>query len=272
MFTPGQATVLPAKQVSTLSRVFRAKGRPVVLVVLGAGMHAGHSALIRAARRIPGAIVVVAIHPGEHPKLIQEQVDVVLHYDPQDFHQATRILAPDLGLEDPVALGRDLGQVLALLGIVAPTDLVCGEKDYELLIAIQQMITDFHLPVNVRAVPVVRTPDGVALSLRNARIPEQQREQVVGLAAALVAGAHVAEAGAQAVEEACREVLAAAGVEAEYVAVRGLRGEQPPAQGDGRLLLAATIAGVRILDNVGVPLGVGFKNLEAQHPHSPQLS
>ena len=60
-FTPGQATVLTdPTQARVFSRAMRKTGRPVILVPLGAGLHAGHIALIRAARRIPRGMVVVA--------------------------------------------------------------------------------------------------------------------------------------------------------------------------------------------------------------------
>ena len=59
-----------------------------------------------------------------------------------------------------------------------------------------------------------------------------------------------------------REVLTAAGVEPEYVELRGRDLGEPPTEGDARLFIAATVGGVRLIDNAGVPLGIGFRNLE----------
>ena len=104
-------------------------------------------------------------------------------------------------------------------------------------------------------------PDGLALSLRN---------MDVGICAIkpapcppLTAGAHAAEAGAEQVLEVVNTVLDAAGIEPEYVELRGLDLGPAPEIGDARLLVAANIGGVRLTDNVGLPLGIGFRNIEA---------
>ncbi|EEI17964.1 hypothetical protein HMPREF0298_0229, partial [Corynebacterium lipophiloflavum DSM 44291] len=58
-----------------------------------------------------------------------------------------------------------------------------------------------------------------------------------------------------------RGVLDAAGVSPDYLQLRSLGFGPAPAQGDARLLGAITLGGVRLIDNVGVPVGVGFKNI-----------
>ena len=84
------------------------------------------------------------------------------------------------------------------------------------------------------------------------------------MSAALTAGAYAAESGAEKVLEVTGEVLAAAGVEPEYLELRGRDLGEPPAEGDARLFVAATLGGVRLIDSVGLPLGIGFRNLENQ--------
>ncbi len=138
-----------------------------------------------------------------------------------------------------------------------------GEKDYELLIALNQAIRDFHIQVRLQGVPTVRMPDGLALSLRNMDVEESARDKASTLSAALTAGAHAAEAGAEQVLEVVNTVLDAAGIEPEYVELRGLDLGPAPEIGDARLLVAANIGGVRLTDNVGLPLGIGFRNIEA---------
>ena len=108
------------------------------------------------------------------------------------------------------------------------------------------------------------------MSLRNTNVPAAAREQAAALSAALTAGAHAAEAGAEQVREVAAEVLSAAGVEPEYLEVRGRDLGNPPAEGDARLLVAATIGGVRLIDNVGLPLGIGFNNIE-EHEAKAEL-
>ncbi|MDK4288611.1 pantoate--beta-alanine ligase [Corynebacterium pseudodiphtheriticum] len=176
----------------------------------------------------------------------------------------TQITPPE-GLEDSAALTEALTVHLSLLHAVAPDSIIAGEKDYEFLLRLQQAITDLHLAVKVQGVPTVRMPDGLAMSLRNTEIPVEHREKAVALSAALTAGAHVAERGAQAVLETAQDVLAAAGVQPDYLELRARDFGPAPQEGDARLLVAATFGGVRLIDNVGVPVGIGFRNLDGDN-------
>lgn len=176
----------------------------------------------------------------------------------------TQITPPE-GLEDSSALAEALTVHLSLLHAVGPDSIIAGEKDYEFLLRLQQAITDLHLAVKVQGVPTVRMPDGLAMSLRNTEIPVEHREKAVALSAALTAGAHVAERGAQAVLETAQDVLAAAGVQPDYLELRARDFGPAPQEGDARLLVAATFGGVRLIDNVGVPVGIGFRNLDGDN-------
>ncbi|MDK4278074.1 pantoate--beta-alanine ligase [Corynebacterium pseudodiphtheriticum] len=174
-------------------------------------------------------------------------------------------ITPPGGLEDSAALAEALTVHLSLLHAVGPDSIIAGEKDYEFLLRLQQAITDLHLAVKVQGVPTVRMPDGLAMSLRNTEIPVEHREKAVALSAALTAGAHVAERGAQVVLETAQDVLAAAGVQPDYLELRARDFGPAPQEGDARLLVAATFGGVRLIDNVGVPVGIGFRNLDGDN-------
>lgn len=176
----------------------------------------------------------------------------------------TQITPPD-GLEDSAELAQALTTHLSLLHAVAPETIIAGEKDYEFLLRLQQAITDLHLDVKVQGVPTVRMPDGLAMSLRNTAIPETDREKALALSAALTAGAHVAERGAEAVLSTAADVLRAAGVQPDYLELRARDFGPAPEEGDARLLVAATFGGVRLVDNVGVPVGIGFRNLDGDN-------
>ncbi|APT93277.1 pantoate--beta-alanine ligase [Corynebacterium phocae] len=256
-------------QVRMISSAFRKTGCPVALVPLGNGVHAGHVALVRAARAVRGAVVIVAVGDvgdADLEVLRKEKVDVVWHYAPRPVR--IRIAPTFQGLEPAAELGTELHRVLSMVGTVMPSHLIMGEKDYELLVATNVALQDLNLPVRVQGVPTVRMPDGVAVSTRNSRVAAEAREQARAISAALTAGAHAAEAGAQKVQDVAQAVLEAAGVEAEYVQVRGADLGEPPEQGDGRLLIAATVGGVRLIDNAGLPLGIGFRNLEQYQAQS----
>lgn len=266
-FQPGQLTEFTAPDsVATLSRAFRKSGKPVVLVPLGAGIHAGHIAAVRAAKRIRTAIVIVALHHDVDAEVLRgEEVDAVFRYSADSLWprgMRTLVQARDHGLEPVGPLSVGVTRVLTLLNLVQPTDLMLGEKDYELLMSVQHAVTDLHLRTKIRGVPTLRNNDGLAMSLRNPQVAPEEREKALVLSAALTAGAYAAEEGGQRVVEVARSVLEAADVEPEYLELRGIDLGEAPAEGDARLLVAAEIGGVRLLDNVGVPVGIGFRNLE----------
>ena len=273
----GNATVISdIERIRMVGSAFHKTGRPVAFVPLTTGVHAGHIALVRAAKRIRGAVTVVALQSPQKQDLEllrAEEVDIVWEYSPESLwpHGRRIAVAPaDAATALEPDLSGDLTLYLALILTLAPTDVLLGEKDYELLLAIHHAVQDSHLGVRVQGVPAVRMPDGVVMSLRNTHVPAESREQAAALSAALTAGAHAAEAGAQKVREVAAEVLRAAGVEPEYLEVRGRDLGAPPVEGDARLLVAATIGGVRLIDNVGLPLGIGFNNIE-EHEAKAEL-
>lgn len=250
-------------RIRMVGSAYRKTGRPVALVPLGSGIHAGHLALVRAAARRRGAVVVAAVPEGTDVAAL-DGVDYLWFYrDLWPKGLRTQVVPLDHGLEPVADLAPELTRLIALIGALGPSDVVVGEKDYELLVGLGQAVNDLHLGVRVQGVPAVRMPDGVVMSLRNARVPVEDRERVGALSAALTAGAYAAEDGAQAVLDVAREVLDAAGVEPEYLELRGRDLGPAPTLGDARLLVAAAIGGVRLIDNVGVPIGVGFRNIEA---------
>lgn len=273
----GQATVVAdLNMISKVGSAFKKTGAPVVLVPLGRGVHAGHIALVRAAKAIRGGVVVVALSSTDEQDLEalrKESVDVIWQYTDEQLwpngHRLQLAVKQD-ALEPADALSAALTRNLALIGMLSPSDVVVGEKDYELLIALNQAIHDFHIQVRLQGVPTVRMPDGLALSLRNMDVEESAREKASTLSAALTAGAHAAEAGAEQVLEIVKTVLDAAGIEPEYVELRGRDLGSAPEIGDARLLVAANIGGVRLTDNVGLPLGIGFRNIEAHAEEATQ--
>ncbi|MDK8761689.1 pantoate--beta-alanine ligase [Corynebacterium pseudodiphtheriticum] len=300
-FAFGQATHFHLADIARFSRVMQKTGKSLHLVVLGQDIHAGHRVLLRTAQQL--GVVVAAVElphvdaadagdtaPGAqahetnlgapsrqlNPELMdvlrEAGVDAVVPYTrepgekdslwPQGLR--TQITPPE-GLEDSSALAEALTVHLSLLHAVGPDSIIAGEKDYEFLLRLQQAITDLHLAVKVQGVPTVRMPDGLAMSLRNTEIPVEHREKAVALSAALTAGAHVAERGAQVVLDTAQDVLAAAGVQPDYLELRARDFGPAPQEGDARLLVAATFGGVRLIDNVGVPVGIGFRNLDGDN-------
>lgn len=266
-FEPGKATVYDTTEaIAQFGRAMKKTSRPVALVPLGTGLHAGHIALIRAARSLLGATVVVAWAGSQVPEeFAAEGVDAVWSYRPEHIWpkgERTRVMPRRAELEDPDRLSYVLTGQLAMINVVQPTWVIVGEKDYEMLVNLRHAVTDLHLPVDVRGVPTVRMADGLAVSLRNVDVAQDAHDAALALSAALVAGAHAAEFGEEKVLATARGVLDAAGIEPEYLELRGINLGPAPEQGDARLFVAATVGGVRLTDNVGLPIGIGFKNIQ----------
>lgn len=297
-FTPGQATVYTdIDSVGELTRAMRKAGRPVVLVPTMGALHEGHLALVRAAQKLPRALVVVSVFvnplqfaEGEdldaYPrtldsdveKLAAAGVDAVFAPSPREMYpngprstvrpgEAGAVLE---GEKRPTHFAGVLTVVAKLFRITNCSHAFFGEKDYQQLVLIQQMATDLNLGVQVRGVPVVRESDGLAKSSRNIYLSESDRAAARSLSAALLAGAHVAEDGADVVLDTARRVLdTAPGLDVDYLELRGLDLGEAPETGDARLLVAATVGSTRLIDNVGVPLGIGFRNIDGDNTVDP---
>ena len=260
-FEPGNAVVVTDEALlATYGRAFRKIGKSVVVVPLGHDVHAGHIELIRAAKSLLGSYVVVTFTGDEVPDVLaQENVDVVFHGALDTKVRVDSGVAP---LEDPETTQREVARILAAVNATHATDLVLGEKDFEVLVATQYAVSGLRMEVKLHSVPTVRTPDGLPVSLRNADVPEDKRDAALALPAALTAGAHAAEHGADKVLETVRGVLASEGLEPAYLEIRDLALREAPKRGDARLLAAVDLDGVRLIDNVGLPLGIGFKHIE----------
>ena len=288
-FTPGAATVHhDPRELARTTGVLRVTGRRVVLVPTMGALHAGHLELVRHARRVPGSVVVVSIFVNPLQFGAGEDLDTyprTLERDTELLREAgvDLVFAPSAGsmyprgrrtMVHPGPLGDELEGasrpghfagvltvVAKLLTIVGPDTAFFGEKDFQQLMLVRQMVSDLDLGVRVVGVPTVREHDGLALSSRNANLDESQRRAAAVLSAALVAGAHAAQGGARAVLETARAVLdAEPGLVLDYLELRDDRLGPAPEQGDARLLIAARFGTTRLIDNVGVALGAGFLN------------
>lgn len=283
-FTPGGLNVYARpEEITRVSHALRSTGRRVMLVPTMGALHDGHLSLIRAARKVPGAVVVVSIFvnplqfgAGEdldaYPRTLDDDlallrdagVDVAFTPTAAAMYGCgprTTVhpgpLGSDLeGATRPTHFAGMLTVVCKLLSIVHPDRVFFGEKDYQQLVLVRQMVADLNLNVTVVGVPTVRESDGLAMSSRNRYLDDAQREAATVLSAALAAGEHAAPAGAAAVLEAATAVLdASPAVEVDYLQVRGPGLEPAPADGPGRLLVAARVGATRLLDNAAITLG-----------------
>ena len=166
-------------------------------------------------------------------------------------------LAAELeGGSRPTHFGGVLTVVLKLLQIVRPDRAFFGEKDYQQLVMIRQMVADLNVDAQVVGVPTVREADGLAMSSRNSYLDPTQREVAVTLSAALTAGARAAHNGAEAALAAARAVLdAIPSLTVDYLELRDPELGPAPVNGTARLLVAARLGSTRLLDNISLEVG-----------------
>ncbi|MDT5316677.1 MAG: pantoate--beta-alanine ligase [Mycobacterium sp.] len=300
-FTPGELNVYnKIRDASDVTRALRTTGRRVVLVPTMGALHDGHLALVRTARRVPGAVVVVSIFvnplqfgAGEdleaYPRTLDddlaalrgEGVEIVFAPTAAEMYphgQRTTVRPGPLGAElegdsRPTHFAGMLTVVLKLLQIVRPDRAYFGEKDYQQLVLVRQMSDDLDLDVQIVGVPILREADGLAMSSRNRYLDEVDREQAGALSAALLAGMYAASRGVSEALDAARAVLdEVPAIEVDYLEVRDPWLGPAPAEGPARLLVAARLGRTRLLDNIAIDVGAaagidGHSRVESGQSH-----
>lgn len=283
-FQPGQATVFTTiDEIQRVTSALRKTARPVVLVPTMGALHAGHISLVKAAQRIPGAVVVVSIFvnplqfaEGEdldaYPRTLEADVeklraagaDAVFAPTPREMYPngPRTVIHPGEvgtileGASRPTHFAGVLTVVNKLFQITHCSHAIFGEKDYQQLIVIQQMVTDLNLDVQVIGAPIVREADGLAMSSRNTYLSADERELALTLSAALTSGAYVAGKGPDAVVAAARAVIdAVPSIELDYLELRGPNLGAVDPEGANRLLVAARVGTTRLIDNIGIDFG-----------------
>jgi pantoate--beta-alanine ligase len=262
---------------------FRAAGERIALVPTMGALHAGHMALVDAAKRAADRVVAsIFVNPkqfgpgedfADYPRkeltdstmLGRAGVDLlwlppVEAMYPQGFATNVSVSGVSEGLDGAARPGHFDGVatvVAKLFNQVRPDVALFGEKDFQQLAVVRRMAVDLDMGVEVIGVPTQRDDDGLALSSRNAYLLPEDRARAVALPRALgLAGRTIEEGGDwEAALAQARESLAAAGFQIDYVSLvdAGTLGDPDPAR-PMRLLAAARIGGTRLIDNIPVNL------------------
>lgn len=258
------------RRVDELRALVRGWGGSVGLVPTMGALHAGHLSLVRAAKAgADRVIVTIFVNPkqfnsaedlAKYPRteaadaalLAPLGVDAVFVPDPEEvyppgFASEVTVQGVALPLEGALRPGHFAGVatvVAKLFGMTLADRAWFGEKDWQQLQVIRRMVADLNIPVEVIGHPTLRDPDGLAMSSRNARLSPRARAIAPALhhwMQRMAAGEAGAEAG-----------LLAAGFErVEYLEFRDAETLGPPIPGRPRRLLAAAwLEGVRLIDNI----------------------
>lgn len=282
---PGAAVTVASTRAElrkALTESGAGRGARVALVPTMGALHRGHAALFDEARsRAQLLVASVFVNPlqfgvGEdlsiYPRTLDADLALCAH------HGVDLVFAPSSDVVYPVwppAVMVDPGRLGAVLegasrpghfrgvltvvaklfGLVAPDVAVFGRKDYQQLVLIDQLVADLCMPVEVVGAETVREPDGLALSSRNRYLSAAERVSALALSRALLAGQAAGSSGPNGVLAAAEAVLASEpGVVVSYLSLRGTDLRDAPSSGEARLLIAAKVGTVRLIDNLAVQL------------------
>ncbi|MGE0870576.1 MAG: pantoate--beta-alanine ligase [Kofleriaceae bacterium] len=259
----------------------RRDGRKIAVVPTMGALHDGHIALLRHARGLADVVILtIFVNPtqfgpnedlsryprdegGDLAKARAAGIDLAFCPEPsamylpgnQTFVEVRELQQPLCGASRPGHFTGVATVVTKLFHITLPHIAVFGEKDYQQLAIIRRMVRDLDFGIEIASVPIIREPDGVAMSSRNAYLDQAQRVAARSLSAGLAA----AEAAVKVGERSAAKLLALARapIEAEpmaridYVELRDAT-ELTPIQSLDRpcvLALAVFVGTTRLIDN-----------------------
>ena len=281
---------MPVSHVTTIAALrerldaARAAGQRVGFVPTMGYLHAGHASLMTEARADTDLVVAsifvnplqfaptedLAAYPrdlaGDTTLAEGAGVDVLFVPSGEEMYPdgvvrtsviVAEVSAPLEGEARPTHFAGVATVVAKLFAIVGPCRAYFGEKDYQQVAVIRQMVRDLSIPVEVVACPTTREPDGLAMSSRNAYLSEAERAAAPVLHAALLVGRLAIDAGerdAPRVRSLMTDLIEAEPLAdldyAEVVDATTLQVVDPLA-GELRLLAAARFGRARLIDNVG---------------------
>jgi pantoate--beta-alanine ligase len=267
------------------SEAARARGERIAFVPTMGALHEGHVSLLREGRR-RGDKLALSIFvnpaqfgpkedlsryprdlPGDLAKAAAAGTDVAYCPEPAGvyppgYQTYVQVREVEQGLDGGSRPGHFVGVatvVCKLFNVVRPHVALFGEKDWQQLAVIRRMVTDLEMGVEIVPMPIVREPDGLAMSSRNAYLSPDERRRALALSRGLGAARARVEAGER--DAAVLVATARAALEPEvdrvdYVELRDAATLAPVArlEREGILLVAAFLGATRLIDNLRLPV------------------
>ena len=273
--------ITTVREMKSLARETHAQGKSLALVPTMGALHDGHLSLVRRAQRACNVVVVsifvnpTQFGPGEdlarYPRNLEKDLSLLAPLEvgvafapgvadvyPAGFDSFVEPGALAAALEGASRPGHFRGVatvVLKLLNIVRPDAVCFGQKDFQQALLIRHLVEDLNLDVRLVICPIVREPDGLAKSSRNAYLSPQDRQAALALYHSLQRAQELADAGetdaGKIVEEMKRVFAAEPRIALDYaVLVNPARLEPVERVTAGCVaLVAARIDATRLIDN-----------------------
>jgi len=261
---------------------WRQAGEEIGFVPTMGALHAGHERLVTRARRENQRVIVsIFVNPAQfgptedfarYPRPFEADrarletlgVDAIFHPPVDQIYPAAFKTRVDPGPLAEVLEGKSrpghfagvLTVVLKLFNLAQPKRAYFGQKDFQQVVLVRQLVRDFALPVRIVAVPTVREPDGLAVSSRNAYLGPAQRAVAPAIHTALDGASTGFSAGvtdSAELEATARHLLEGTpGVAIDYVAlVEDTTLRRPDRAIAGNVLaVAVKLGSIRLIDNV----------------------
>lgn len=267
------------------AEAWRKQGRRIALVPTMGYLHEGHATLMREGRKRAESLVVsVFVNPtqfgpqedlrayprdfeGDCRRMEEEGVDVVFHPAEEGMYpeghqtyvtveEVTRNLC---GLSRPTHFRGVATVVTKLFNIVKPHIALFGEKDFQQLVVIRRLVKDLSFDIEIVGCPIVREPDGLAMSSRNKYLNAEERREALAIKEALDRAQELYRKGettAQAlVEEASRILGTHPRIRTDYVSIcdaSTLRNVEK-VYDHTIMAIAAFVGKTRLIDNCKFP-------------------
>jgi pantoate--beta-alanine ligase len=273
------------EEMRSAGRTLRRGGERLGFVPTMGALHEGHLSLVRAAKASCDVVAAsIFVNPtqfgptedlAKYPRsferdcelLEKEGVELLFAPSVDEMYPAGAVtwvtveeLSAKLDGRSRPGHFRGVTTVVAkLFHIVEPDAAFFGQKDAAQVAIIRRMATDLNFPVEIVACPIVREPDGLAMSSRNAYLDPQQRKQALVLHRSLLCAKKFWEAGernaAKLVAAAEEEFAAEKSVRLDYFEIVDPDNLDPLSDvGNGALVaVAAFIGATRLIDNVVLP-------------------
>lgn len=279
-------------EMQQLSQEQRKKGKKISFIPTMGFLHDGHLSLIKIGQsKADFTVASIFVNPtqfgpnedfktyprdekGDFEKLKSVKTDAVFVPTPEEIYpenfqttvHLSEITQGLCGKSRPTHFDGVSTVVLKLFHLVNPDYAIFGEKDYQQLALIRQMVKDLHLKIEIIGAPILRNEKGLALSSRNSHLSNQEQKEALVLSQAITQVRKIYQAGetkvSNLIEEAKKIIRTAPSAVIDYLEIvdsktlkplqtlpSPYKGEGPGERSSARILLAVKIGKTRLIDN-----------------------